>query len=344
MIANSIGKFIERFKILHILFWAYSFYALLHERIQFYGGTAAEHFPIVFIIKFFQAACVYFTTLFLVQRYLNRNKYLFFTAYMVSSVVAFGFITAVVLDLYFRHRDGIQPFSILFMAVSLVVDLFIVTMIFLAITIIMNRYRHDQRNRKVEKARLETELDFLKAQINPHFLFNAINSIYVLIDIDKQQARETLLKFSGMLRYQLYECNDDKIEINRELGFISDYIGIESLRKEDNLQVNFNHPEKYNYLKIPPFLLMPFVENAFKHVSKNNGTKNYISIDAEFADHTFRFCVTNTYDENPAAAGQRGIGLQNVRRRLELLFPDKHRLKIEKKDHIHSTTLTLDVS
>lgn len=341
--ANNIWKFIERYKILHILFWAYSISANLHERVQFYGGTMSIHLPLVILIKAFQAMSVYVTLLYLMPVYLNQNKYMKFFSLLTVLVISCGLGTAMSVKIYNEFAHRIKATNYYFMSVSLIVDIVIMTFVFIAATVIYNRYRNDQLNRKTEKERLETELSFLKAQINPHFLFNAINSIYVLIDIDKQQASETLLKFSGMLRYQLYECNDDKIEIDRELTFISDYVGIETLRKEENLQVDYSPPVKMKYLKLPPFLLMPFVENAFKHVSKNNSDKNFISIDAKFVDHSFQFHVSNSYHET-ANNNKGGIGLQNVKRRLELLFPNKHQLNIEKKDNIHTIMLTLNVN
>ena len=344
MDASKVWRWIERYYIAHILFWIYSFWAALHERVEFHGGSLLSHFPTVALIKTFQIASVYFTLLYLLPRFLNRNKYLVFILCTCANVIVCGFGSALSIAVYARMVKHVQPFSIYFMAVSLIVDILIITTVFIAVTIIYNRFKSDQLNRKVEKERLETELSFLKAQINPHFLFNAINSIYVLIDIDKQQASETLIKFSNMLRYQLYECNDDQIEIEKELAFINDYVGIESLRREENLQITFQQPQKFKYFRLPPFLLMPFVENAFKHVSKSNYSLNFISINAEFADHTFQFKVSNTYEEHSTINGKGGIGLQNVKRRLELLFPNRHNLKIEKSNSIHSAILTLHVS
>jgi two-component system, LytTR family, sensor kinase len=342
MHTNRIWRFSENLWILHILYWIYSFTAAIHERIEFHGGKFTEHVPVTSIIKFFQISSVYFTILFLLPKYLKLQRYFIFCLLLLLTVTLSGFATAFSIDIYYNIKNSIQTFSLLFMAIPLSIDILIITVIFVAVTILYNHYKSDRLAKKAEKARLESELSFLKAQINPHFLFNAINSIFVLIDIDKQLASDTLLKFSGMLRYQLYECTDQTIEIERELSFISDYIGIESLRKEDNLKVTYNISSGIKYFKIPPFILMPFVENAFKHVSKNNESNNYISIGAGYTENSFQFNVTNTYEIN-LNNKPGGIGLQNVKRRLDLLFPGKHELNILKKDNIYSTTLTLHV-
>ncbi len=154
-------------------------------------------------------------------------------------------------------------------------------------------------------------------------------------------ASETLLKFSGLLRYQLYECAEDTVDIERELSFLNDYIGLETLRKEKHLEVKFDTSQQLKYFKITPFLLIPFVENAFKHVSHNSENKNYIHIKATFADHTFSFSVSNSFDGNVLSKNG-GIGLQNVKRRLELLYPEKHALKIEKQKNIYAVKLELN--
>ncbi|MFK7981383.1 MAG: sensor histidine kinase [Saprospiraceae bacterium] len=127
--------------------------------------------------------------------------------------------------------------------------------------------KREQIKRTLEEEKLKAELKFLKAQINPHFLFNGINSVYHLIDLKPEIAKTTLLNFSNLLRYQLYECNDDLILLEKELDHIKDYIAMEKIRRGEDVQIELTLPEGINQVKIPPLLFTPFIENAFKYVT-----------------------------------------------------------------------------
>ncbi len=231
--------------------------------------------------------------------------------------------------------------NLLLMSVSTTVDIILVALIFLSADIIYKGYLDEQRNRQLEKEKLETELSFLKSQLNPHFLFNALNNIYVLIEEDKEIATETLLKFSSLLRYQLYECRENITDVSRELNFIRDYTELEQLRSSDSVKVSFENSVTKPF-NLAPFLLMPFVENAFKHVSRDGNNVNYIKINSELNTDTFTFSVMNT----KISEGMRqnnGIGLSNVKRRLELLYPRNHELIIASENGTYNVTLRLYV-
>lgn len=182
----------------------------------------------------------------------------------------------------------------------------------------------------LEQEKLKAELKFLKAQINPHFLFNGINSVYHLIDPKPAIAKSTLLNFSNLLRYQLYECNDDLIPLEKELDHIRDYVEMEKIRKGKDVIINLELPDEIDQIKIPPLLFTPFIENAFKYVSNHDeGGDNKINITIRWQmdKGRLRFETTNTVDENtPISRG--GIGIENVKKRLSLLFPNRHDLAI----------------
>ncbi|HEY1200510.1 MAG TPA: histidine kinase, partial [Niastella sp.] len=171
-----------------------------------------------------------------------------------------------------------------------------------------------------------------KAQINPHFLFNTINSIFVLIHKNPDLASESLASFSEMLRYQLYECNEKEIPLNKELTFLENFIELESLRLHENLtdlSFDINHSTVQNSY-IAPFMLLPFVENAFKHLSKGRTRQHFIKMDLSVTDQRIlELHLENSRnletDDMPALSG---IGLANVRRRLNLVYPGKHELYI----------------
>jgi len=198
----------------------------------------------------------------------------------------------------------------------------------------------------VEKEKISTELGFLKAQINPHFLFNSLNNILFQIDKSNNTARETLLKFSEMLRYQLYDCSSDLVEIEKELQYIRNYIEIQMLRKTDKYSCNLSVSENVKDFRIAPLLLIPFIENAFKHVSNHASRKNLIEINMDYRSGKFIFSVVNDKDNMTTTAinENKGIGLANVKRRLDLLYENDYHLELSNTENQFKVNLEINVS
>jgi len=201
-----------------------------------------------------------------------------------------------------------------------------------------------QRLVETAKEKAETELNFLKSQINPHFLFNSLNSVYFLIDKNNSEARNALHKFSEMLRYQLYEMSGDKIPVEKEISYLKDYVDLQKLRKDENFSITFDHSPSVNGFSIEPLLLIPFVENAFKHISHNKDKANFIRLNLDRSNGELFFSVTNSKDNTERTSEQPGgIGLHNVKRRLELLYPQKHELKISTDDDLYAVNLKIKI-
>jgi LytS/YehU family sensor histidine kinase len=223
---------------------------------------------------------------------------------------------------------------------------FYTTFLVIAVKSIRDKLRSDRRNALLEKEKTENELRFLKSQMNPHFLFNAINSIYVLIKKDPDFAGLTLVKFADMLRYQLYECNADEIPIEKEIGYLDNYIELEKLRKGKEIRTRYTVGAGTCNFSIAPLLLIPFVENAFKYVSSCPDKNNFVTVDLNYQDDIFELSVENTMDEDNVMPKERswgGIGLENVRRRLELIYNGRHALDISTSEDIYSVLLTIKV-
>ncbi|MDB5147700.1 MAG: sensor histidine kinase, partial [Mucilaginibacter sp.] len=202
----------------------------------------------------------------------------------------------------------------------------------MSIKLTKNWLQTQHRQQLLEKEKLETELKFLKYQFNPHFLFNSINSIFFLIHKNPGMASASLAKFSELLRYQLYECNDQQIPLGKELTYLENFIELEKLRQNNNVHVTFEADAPLaDHLGIAPFLLMTFVENAFKHVSKDAEYPNWIGIKLGMKDNQLDFYVANSTSNEPGAevVNYGGIGLKNVKRRLDLIYPELHRLEIQ---------------
>lgn len=206
-------------------------------------------------------------------------------------------------------------------------------------------YRNAERAKQILlKETHQTELKYLKAQLNPHFLFNGINSVYHLIGNNNKLAKDTLLQFSGLLRYQLYESSEAFISLEKELDYVLQYIRLEAIRKGDDIVLKYTIDFEHASLKIAPLLLTPFIENAFKHISHHEeAEKNSIVITIEEAAHKIVLSVKNTTDVTLQQIKIGGVGLQNVQRRLALLYPEKHTLTIIEKDDFYQVDLIIDM-
>lgn len=199
----------------------------------------------------------------------------------------------------------------------------------------------------LEQEKVSSELSQLKAQINPHFFFNTLNNIYALTLIDGETAREALHRLSRMMRYVLYETQAGHALLSKELAFVQDYIQLMQLRLTDKVTVIFEQPRPLTELPIAPMLLLPFIENAFKHgVSSVLSSRIYIGIHQQ--GPTLQMEVRNTLfpDNRPSLDESHGIGLVNTRRRLDLLYPNQYRLDVveQTRENEYQISLTLELS
>jgi hypothetical protein len=220
---------------------------------------------------------------------------------------------------------------------------FMITAAGAAIRFAFDRVKAVHQVEQLEKEKLQTELDRLKNQLNPHFLFNALNTIYYKIDRSNQPARETLQQFSKMLRYQLYECEKNGIAIEQELWFLQSYIELQKDRMNSNFRISCKGFDEVTGLVITPFLLLPIIENCFKHVSQWADRENEICIECTQHKNTF---LLNTSNSIQHATGHHpgGIGLTNIQKRLELIYPGAHHLVINKTNERFELTLQLELT
>lgn len=341
----SAGQFIKRFKLYHVLFWLIFFAGWHFLRYQDYSNQSIS-LSITAVKVIDLALMVYITNLLLIPRLLYKKQYVAFIAIYVimifcSSVVKLHVIARILDisdfsvwdDFKLRLYDNIIPHYLLVSTGA-------------AIKLLTDYARAQKRLAEITKERAEAELKFLKSQINPHFLFNSINSVYFLIDKSNKEARDALHKFSEMLRYQLYECGGEKISIEKELLYLQDYVDLQRLRKDEHYDVQYACEPDVKGFVIEPLLLIPFVENSFKHLSHFSAGKiNRVSINVSRNNSEFSFFVANTVDysskKNTEPVG--GIGLRNVKRRLELLYPEKHSLHVKEEDGWFKVQLKLKV-
>lgn len=202
-------------------------------------------------------------------------------------------------------------------------------------------YDQRQQVKNIQINQLQTELKYLRLQVNPHFLFNGLNTIYGNIDPQNKEARDILVQFSDLLRYNLYDADTDFVDLEKETDYLENYVALQRARTEKNLFVDLTIDAEDPSVKVAPLLFIPFVENAFKFVSRRDNSENKIKIHLLQKEKRIFFECENTYelpDENKG-----GIGLNNVKRRLELLYKDHHTLNITKDESLFTVQLTIDV-
>ncbi|AZA64291.1 hypothetical protein EG345_05920 [Chryseobacterium carnipullorum] len=197
-----------------------------------------------------------------------------------------------------------------------------------------------KRNEQIQAQQSIAELSLLKSQISPHFLFNVLNSLYALSLKMSKETPDIILKLSDILRYSLYESQSQEISMTNEIHILNTYIDIERLRMPSHAQISFYHEEITDAVKIAPMLLLPLVENAFKHGTDSTIGTSYIDITLYCDDHNLTFKCTNSYKET-TAKDFGGIGIENIQKRLTLLYPSKHLFKIEKGKSDFSVTLEI---
>jgi two-component system, LytTR family, sensor kinase len=296
---------------------------------------------------------VYFTIYFLLPKYLVKRKYFLFSIWFIVSATIFvlterAFAYFIVYADINRHLDffNIRIFSWF---------VYIYVFVFFALFIKISKtwYINYKKSSRLEKEKLETELrlkeaelKLLKAQNHPHFLFNTLNNLYGLTLEKSDNAPEVVLKLSALLDYMLYECNSPEVLLKKEIDHIKNYIALEQLRYDDSLKLELKIMGGINHQKIAPLLLLPFVENSFKHGASDDPNNSWIKIHLNVSDSNLDFEISNSKScqQGPGLSSySEGIGLKNVKKRIELAYQGNYELKIEDKETVFSVKLKLNL-
>ncbi len=214
-----------------------------------------------------------------------------------------------------------------------------------ALKIIRDWEKKDRQTAQLKQEKRDAELQFLRAQIHPHFLFNTLNNLYGLALQQSPNTPDSILRLSGLLDFILYECNEDQIPIRKEIRLLHDYIELERLRFGERLQLKFQHDDPPENLRIAPLLLLPFVENAFKHGANATNDTVVIKVDLRVTENLLIFQVENSLRNQPKNKknGAKGIGWQNVEKRLEWLYPHRHHLFKTETDERFLVSLKIEL-
>ena len=218
-----------------------------------------------------------------------------------------------------------------------------------ATRLLVNQRRNERRLVALQKAKAEAELQYLKGQMNPHVLFNALNNIYSHALHKSEKTPDLILNLADILRYMIYDCSADKVGLDREISFLTDYVDIQKLALDGRGDVSFQCRGDVEGKHIPPFLLIPLVENCFKHSLDTQATDIRITIDIDVTMERVRMICCNSFDPTTCknnSSQKPGIGLANVRRRLELLFGDDFAFsaKVEREGQMFRVVLDIPVS
>jgi two-component system LytT family sensor kinase len=326
----------------HTLFWVamISFFLFI-----FHNNTKLSVNAIlvdVLIYGIINIGLFYLNYLVFIPWFLNKKRYGIYAMAIVCAVVLFGFGkygVALIFKQYvlMRIKGEVVGFGSYFLSTvfTSLVFLFLST----ALKFTVDWFLNERIQRDLENQRLSAELAFLKSQINPHFLFNSLNSIYSLAYQRSETTPEAILKLSEIMRYMLYECNDNKVDLDRELQYLQNYIDLQRIRFGNKAFIDFKIDGKVETQQIVPLLLIAFIENAFKHgVASNPQTPIRLLIEVDEA-HLHFFMQNKKHTNNRDESG--GIGLNNVKRRLDLLYPGKYNLDI--RDEIDTYTVELSL-
>jgi two-component system, LytTR family, sensor kinase len=330
----------------HVLAWAglYLFWVTIFQKRSFAFSTTAT---IEFCYLLFVAANFYLNVYLLIPVLLYKQKYLDYALCFIAGISATALLRVPVAtylnEHYFLPGKPQPAASALFVASF--INIFIWTVGIVCGKIIVDRLRFQQYVEEIKKEKSKAELDFLNAQMNPHFLFNSLHSIYGHIDKTNPTARKMLLTFSDMLRYQLYDCNHDSIPIEKELDYIKNYVTLQRARKEEDLVVNMDIDKNVRGLTIAPLLFICFVENAFKYVGSSDQHSSSVELSFSRLGKNLVFKCSNTKEPIPVTNMEhKGIGISNAKRRLALHYPGKHSLNIRDTSTHYHVELTIELN
>ena len=205
--------------------------------------------------------------------------------------------------------------------------------------------KKEQEAIRADKEKLETELKFLKSQVNPHFLFNALNNIYSLAVVQAPQTPESVMQLSEILRYMVYDSNEEKVPLKSEINYIENFVDLKLLKDSRGMDVELDLDKTAYKLMIAPLLIIPFVENAFKHSKIENLKNGYIKIQLKVNNNEIEFHVVNSIPENDFTKDEvGGVGLENTKKRLSLLYPNNmHKLKIHQTENKFEVILNITI-
>ena len=336
---NLIQKIISIRWLQHIVFWTLSVYGIAS---YFSISNTFRSIDLVYS-GFFHLSLfviVYINIRILIPYFLERSRYIF---YFLLLLVLLGAAYATH-ELIFEIVIPLLPIDYYIVSFIDPVVLITVFTIYLILSSLIKLSKSWFKVQKLQQDKLTMELESLKFQVNPHFLLNSLNNIYGLALKKSDQAPEVILKLSNILKHMLYESGSDQISLSSEISYLEDYVTLQKLRVSDKVKIELKVSGSYEGLYIAPFLLINLIENSFKHGLGTDIDNPFALFDISVNNNSLGFMARNSKgDVKESNHGSRGLGIKNVRRRLELLYPSKHSFKIVESDEEFTVKLSLDL-
>ncbi len=292
----------------------------------------------------------YFNIYFLFPNILKKRNYGAYAVAILLTISLATFLLTLVLMALNTLSAQFKPdlFSLGFM-VNAGIAITYTTAVTMSLKLVKQWYENERLAKELEQLNTETELKYLKSQINPHFLFNSLNSVYALSLQKSDHAPELILKLSDILRYILYDGGEKKVSLSQEIKYLKSYLELEKVRHGDRLNLEIDIHGNYDHYEIAPMLLIPFVENSFKHGLGKDKDTGFVNVHLHVENDQLHFHIVNSKPKNGHELSKQkgyrgGIGLKNVRKRLNLLYPNKHALELGdiKNEYVVSLQLELD--
>ena len=330
---------------LHLLYWilAWGFTNFL-----FGYGNLLDPYSLLysFIILLVAAGVSYWIIYFLIPRFLVPGKYGLFLAFLAFTIIVsldLELLTTFLFVLLYEKFVVLEFFQNTRDIYSLVTGTYFIVLLAVTIKLVEFWYLEQSRKQKAIKEKIKTELKLLKSQIHPHFLFNTLNNIYSLALQKSDQAPDAVLKLSSLLDFLIYHGESETVSLSKETELIHNYIELENLRYGDHLDLDFQISGDTENIQIAPLLLMPLVENAFKHGLSKTRNKQWLKIKLEITDRIVDFYIENTMPLNVHSENSGGgMGLANLRRRLELSYRGRNSLDINEDENTFVVHMKLE--
>ena len=327
----------------HILSWQFIFALpfLIRTTGDQHKPGPEEGFLYFYIVsRFLWIGFFYLNAHYFFKKFINKKSY---WIYIILQFVVL-FIISILTNLIFNLFVKESPYDVINFFVFNTFTYFFILAASTAYRMTLDKIKADKLTRERENENLKTELSFLRSQVSPHFMFNVLNNMVALARKQSDQLEPSLIKLSSLMRYMLYETDDDKVLLEKEVEYVKSYIDLQQLRFGKNVKVNVAIQDTDGGYEIEPMLLIPFVENAFKH---GTGLIENAQIDIEMSvkNDMLHFTVRNKYNDYSDEIKDKtsGIGLTNVKRRLNLLYGYDHSLLINRKDNWFTVSLQLNL-
>lgn len=343
---GKIKNWLSREAVVHLLLWVLYFVVIAYQKnrmsARFGGPSHLQFVDFVFALNYFLA--ILLINYRLLPQYFYRKRYGAFLLLSLLALVGAIIIEEFVLEQVFfpgsRRAGNFLGF------LPTLLEIGPTFLFFIGFKLAWDNLRNQSALERVEKEKVESQLQFLKSQLHPHFLFNNLNNLYAYAQEGSPKTPEIIMHLSAIMRYMLYESRENLVPLEKELKYLEDFIQLQELQMEGRGQVEYLVTGDARAKRIAPMILIAFIENSYKHSLASLAEDIRIKIKVEIREDELHFECANTFAETANTSGEylnKGIGLENVRKRLELQYPGKHRLETDVKDNVYLVRLRLEL-